>query len=159
MSIETIEVQVTEDIVIFPTKKAVSVLGEKPGEGSDFNRLFLSELREVAHLELGLKLEVPADAFDRLKKIANDILTGGIDNEPLKYQMMILAQTSGLNSTSWGNFKVALNMLLDSFEMLPQVAEVLESFTGTDQERLYAQDRMCVKAIFSQTLKQLQGEN
>ena len=147
------EVLVTEDGIIFPTIKAISVLGERAGEATNFNRLFLKELREVAHLELGLKLQVPADAFDKLKAIARDILSGKIDNEPLKYQIVVLAQTSGLNSTGWGNFKVALNTLLDTFQMLPQVAEILEGFIGSDQERLYAQDRMCIKAIFSQALK------
>lgn len=149
------EVTVSENEIFFPKREPISVLGESPVQIENFNKLFLSELREKSGLKLGLRIQVPADAFDKLRVIAQDVLSGEIDEELLKYQMVVLAQTSGLNSTSWTNFKVALNALLDTFQKLPQVEEVMKEFTGSERECLYAQDRMCVKAIFSQALQHM----
>lgn len=145
-----------EDLaLIFPPRKSISVLGTKPRMVQDFNALFLEETRELSGLTTDIDLIIPEGALLRLAKVANDLLSGDIDNEPLKYQIVLLSQTCLFSSVTWDNFKASLSMMLDSFQMLPQVAAILEEFTGSDQIRAYTKDRACAKAIFSQSLQQL----
>lgn len=152
------EVKVIEEVIIFPVRTAIPVLGMQPRQLEDFNKLFLSELREAASIELGATIKIPEDTFDRLKAIVSKVLSGKIDNEPLKWQMRTLAQTSGLSNTTWGNFKVALERLLTTFQNMPEVESALSEIIGTVSERSYAQDRLCVKAIFSKALEEMRRE-
>ena len=145
------EVMVSDKSVIFPRRNARAVLGLPGVEVEDFNALFFAELNQASGLADGTVIQIPETAYDRLKAIVEDVLSGEIDNSELRFLIKVVVQTSYLNSTTWANFKVNINTILNDFQMVPEVVAISAELEGTEKERHYAWDRLCIQAIFNQT--------